>query len=137
MVMNRLHYWLHAKTQYDIHSPFVFEMYRDVLFARIDDATRRRHGIPRGDRFREVVYKCCDHYRLTVSDRQAGGIAQLTSPDTPLAIQVIDRPHATPAAEQEWQRLKSTPGYPVSIDLYDVSLLIHNPHLHPQAFLLR
>ena len=111
-------------------------MYREVLFASLDVETRRRHNIPRGDRFHEIVYKCCNHYRLQSSSRTPNH-THLSSPSSCLSILVVDRPHATPSAEREWERLKSDPDYPVSIDLYDVALLIHNPHLHPQHFLLR
>ena len=146
--MTRLYYWLHAQTQYNIHSPFLFEMYRDVLFARLDDATRRQHNLPRGDRFHEIIYKCCDHYHLAVSHQPQTVnhplSAQLSAPphpgldsDSRLSILVIDHPHATPVTEQHWEQLKSDPNYQVSVDLYDVALLIHNPHLHPQHFLLR
>ena len=141
--MTRLHYWLHAKTQYDIHSPFLFEMYREVLFASLDDETRRRHNIPHGDRFQELIYKCCRHYHLQVTNPQPNpqpstlNTSHLSPLTSHLSILLISRPHATRAAEDEWEQLKADPSYQVSLDLYDVALLIRNPHLHPQHFLLR
>ena len=38
--MTRLEYWIKADTQYRIHSPFLFEMYRKVLFAEVDNSLR-------------------------------------------------------------------------------------------------
>ena len=170
--MTRLHYWLHAQTQYNIHSPFLFDMYREVLFARLTPEERRRHAIPRHDRYRELLYKCCNHYHLqpatpspqqpTAPDRashsspklgevpqRGGGVCQtlLTPTHTfthshihtlnNLSILLLSRPHATPAAERQWETLKADPTYQVSLDLYDVALLIRNPHLTPQHLLLR
>ena len=167
MAMTRLHYWLHAQTQYNIHSPFLFDMYREVLFARLTPEERRRHGIPRGDRYRELLYKCCNHYHLqpatpspqqpTAPDRashsspklgevpqRGGGVCQtLLTPthfsifNSQFSILLVSRPHATPAAERQWETLKADPTYQVSLDLYDVALLIRNPHLTPQHLLLR
>ena len=67
-----------ADTQYGVHSPFVFEMYRKVLFASVgkDLRDRMRQGLtereaamvasaPRRDRaYHELVYKLRDHYGL-------------------------------------------------------------------------
>ena len=167
MAMTRLHYWLYAQTQYNLHSPFLFDMYREVLFARLTPEERRRHGIPRHDRYRELLYKCCNHYHLqpatpspqqpTAPDRashsspklgevpqRGGGVCQtLLTPtqfsifNSQFSILLVSRPHATPAAERQWETLKADPTYQVSLDLYDVALLIRNPHLTPQHLLLR
>ncbi len=132
--MTRLHYWLHAKTQYDIHSPFLFEMYREVLFARMSAADCHRLGIPRHDRCSQVAYKCCNHYHLApVASSQPGRLCE----GLQLSIFIVDRPHASHAAERQWETLKADPSYQVSLDLYDIALLIRNPHLHPQHLLLR
>ena len=153
MAMTRLHYWLHAQTQYNIHSPFLFDMYREVLFARLTPEERRRHAIPRHDRYRELLYKCCNHYHLEVAPDSQPAPVLLTStlltptqfstlnncqPDTgQFSILLLSRPHATPVAEQQWESLKADPTYQVSLDLYDVALLIRNPRLSPQHLLLR
>ena len=147
MAMTRLHYWLHAQPQYNLHSPFLFDMYREVLFARLTPEERRRHGIPRGDRYRELLYKCCNHYHLEVAADSQQPPVLLTPTHTfthshihtlnNLSILLLSRPHATPAAERQWESLKADPTYQVSLDLYDVALLIRNPHLTPQHLLLR
>ena len=147
MAMTRLHYWLHAQTQYNLHSPFLFDMYREVLFARLTPEERRRHAIPRHDRYRELLYKCCNHYHLEVAADSQPAPVLLTSTlltptqfsifNSPFSILILSCPHATPAAEQQWEHLKADPTYQVSLDLYDVALLIRNPHLTPQHLLLR
>ena len=78
--MTRLEYWIMADTQYRIHSPFVFDMYRKVLFAEVDKSLRDRmaEGMPeeavaamqtagrRERAYHEIVYKLRDHYGLKV-----------------------------------------------------------------------
>lgn len=141
--MTRLHYWLHAQTQYNLHSPFLFEMYREVLFAQLSPEERRRHGIPRHNRFRQLIFKCCDHYRLreTLLSPSLSLLSSLPSHDnaTPpaLSLLVVDHPHASPDDERRWQQLKNNPDHQVSLDLYDVALLIRNPRLSRQHLLLR
>ena len=63
--------------------------------------------------------------------------SQQPTANSQLSILLLSRTHATPAAEQQWEKLKADPDYQVSIDLYDVALLIRNPHLPRQHFLLR
>ena len=155
--MTRLYYWLHAQTQYNLHSPFLFDMYREVLFAPLTPEERRRHAIPRHDLYCELLYKCCNHYHLQPANSQQP-IAHSTlltptqpstlnncQPDTgqfsilnsQFSILLVSHPHATPAAEAQWEHLKANPTYQVSLDLYDVALLIRNPRLSRQHFLLR
>ena len=78
--MTRLEYWIKADTQYRIHSPFLFEMYRKVLFAEVDNSLRccMTKDLPaetaeliasaerRDKAYHEVVYKLRDHYGLKV-----------------------------------------------------------------------
>ena len=143
--MTRIYYWLHAQTQYNIHSPFLFEMYRDVLFAHLTDGERLRTGIARGDRYHEIIYKCCNHYQLAVVpnakpitlNSQLLTINSQLLTSSSLSILVVDRPHASRLDEQQWEQLKANPDYQVSVDLYDVALLIHNPKLSAQHLLLR
>jgi len=135
--MTRLYYWLHAQTQYNLHSPFLFDMYREVLFAPLTPEERRRHAIPRHDRYRELLYKCCNHYHLQPANSQQPTAHSTLLTNSQLSILLVSHPHATPAAEQQWESLKADPTYQVSLDLYDVALLIRNPRLSRQHFLLR
>ena len=71
--MTRIEYWIKAQTQYGVHSPFVFEMYRKVLFAHVDAAafhawTDQLPASLTSDhkcrRYLETVYKMQDYYYL-------------------------------------------------------------------------
>lgn len=138
--MNRWEYWLRADTQYRVHSPFVFDLYRKVLFARLDRTTRKRVCAPARDwrdrRFHELVYKLADHYGLTLLDND-GDIALLEGSVPVARVAVVRRPHRDARAEQLWRDLQADPTYRVSIDMYDAGVLLDNPKLHPQHFLLK
>ena len=152
--MTRLYYWLHAETQYGLHSPFLFEMYRRVLFARLTGEECRRHGIRPGDRYGELIWKCRDYYQLEAAEeapqatagttllvqqvQQKSSLAINGQPDSgQFSILIVDHPHGSEAAERGWERMKGDPSFHVSIDLYDVALLIRNARLSPQHLLLR
>ena len=132
--MNRLQFWLHARTRYSLHSPFLFDLYDRVLLARVEQG---REAVPRRDRrYRDMVYKMSDFFAMrTVS----------TTPDTTALAgsQVVDRaivvrcPHRSRQSEKEWETLCANANYNIAIDLFDVGLVLHNPHLLPQHFLLR
>lgn len=136
--MNRIEYWIKAKTQYEVHSPFVFDMYRKVLFARLSPEqkreVKRRHGS--SSTYCQLCYKLMDHYHLQQSS--VDGCVMLASSNSPLKVMLIDRPHRSRCQEAAWDELvKSHPDYQVAIDLYDAGLLIQYPKLHKQHFLLK
>lgn len=132
--MTRIAYLIKAQTQYDIHSPFVFSLYREVLFAPLPhDAVVPSLG--KGcRRYNELCYKLQRHFHLrplsassdTTLFQSFDGIGDFC---------VVNRPHRSRQNESQWSNLCKQ--YRVSIDLYDVGLLLSNPHLHPQHFLLR
>lgn len=132
--MNRLTYWLKAKTQYNIHSPFVFDLYNEVLFSRLDPHVTKLLDGSESLRFRELLYKL-EHSFFPVSVERDRGVATLMLTDE--VIVVVDRPHASRQSELDWDRLKSEECYRVSIDLFDVGLLFSDKRLHRQHFLLR
>lgn len=113
-------------------------MYRKVLFARLDRPTRRSVCASAGgwrDRlFHELVYKLTDHYSLRTI-RQQEGLVELEG-DIGRVI-VVRRPHRDSQAERRWCEWQADPSWRVSIDLYDAGLLLGNPRLHPQHFLLK
>ncbi|MBR0073104.1 MAG: hypothetical protein IJP95_04635 [Bacteroidales bacterium] len=64
--MNRLTYLLKGKTQYNLHSPFVFELYNEVLLPRTNSVQLKSNNL-RGlcKRNAALVYKIADHFAIT------------------------------------------------------------------------
>ena len=144
--MTRLEYWIKAQTQYRVHSPFVFELYRKVLFASVDSAAYNAFvaQLPadltsdrRCRRYIETVYKMQDYYHLRTvcidSDEAVleGGREGLEG------VKVVCRPHHCRARELRWMAQQGNAKYDVSIDMFDVGLLLTNPKLHRQRFVLK
>ena len=149
MKMTRLEYWIKAQTQYRVHSPFLFEMYRKVLFARVEpqallhfastlpplqaqvvlQAGRRRR------RYVETVYKVCDHYHLQIICFDAD--EAVLQGKEPQQVKVVCQPHRRRARELRWMAQQGNAKYDVSIDMFDVGLLLTNPKLHRQHFVLK
>ena len=147
--MNRIGYWILAQTQYRVHSPFVFDMYRKVLFAELDRATRSAvlaagqeacggAAVRRRDRcYHELVYKLRDHYGLRVVCYDGDEAVLEGDPASFGSLKVVCRPHRCRARELRWQSQQGNAKYNVSIDLYDAGILLSHPRLHPQHFLLK
>lgn len=133
--MTRLEYWIRAKTQYSVHSPFVFDLYREVLFAHIP-ATLLPDTSRNDRRYHALCYKLGDHFRLTTvsSSEQC---TELSGDKDFGKVLVVNHPHHDKASEQAWHQLCQTAPYLVAIDLFDVGILFSNPRLHRQYFLLR
>ena len=144
--MTRIEYWIKAQTQYRVHSPFVFEMYRKVLFAHVDADAYKAFAdqLPvdlasdrRCRRYIETVYKMQDYYHLRMvcfdSDEAVleGGSEGLEG------VKVVCRPHHCRARELRWMAQQGNAKYHVSIDMFDVGLLLTNPKLHRQRFVLK
>lgn len=138
--MNRLEYWIKAQTQYRVHSPFVFDMYRKVLFARLPHSIAQRLATEHGDqcrRYREMVYKLQDHYHLRTVCYDMDEAVLEGDPNTFGTLKVVSRPHGSRLRELRWQAQCGNTKYNVSIDLFDVGLLLSHPKLAKQHFLLK
>ena len=156
--MTRLKYWIVADTQYGVHSPFVFEMYRKVLFASVGKELRARMGegltevqaamvaaAPRRDReYHELVYKLRDHYGLSVVcyDEDEAVLQHTGNGGRPAAdgldtVKVVCRPHRNHARELRWRAQQGNEKYNVSIDMFDVGLLLMHCGQCRQHFVLR
>ncbi len=120
--MNRLQHFLRAKTLYNLHSPFVYHLYTEVLFSRAE-------GEPR-DRYEAVLWRLERHYG--VDSERRDGEAVLCCRDG--CFVVVDHPHRR---ETRWQELVEEPRFRVSIDLFSVGIVVDNPRLSRQCFLLR
>lgn len=132
--MNKVTYWLTAKTQYNIHSPFVFNLYNEVLFSRLDPAVARTLKGEGSKRYRQLVYKLEHYFHPQSIERQPGMVTMHLADEV---IVVVDSPHSSARDEAEWNRFKSDSRYKVSIDVYDAGLLFSDKRLHRQHFLLR
>ncbi len=138
--MNRLQYWIKAQTQYRVHSPFVFDMYRKVLFARLPKTLSQQVAKAHGSglrRYHELVYKLSDHYHLRPICYTEDEAVLAGGPGTFGTVKVVCRPHSCRLRELRWNAQCSNSQYNVSIDLYDVGLLLSHPKLHSQHFLLK
>ncbi|MBR1765992.1 MAG: hypothetical protein IJ745_03000 [Bacteroidales bacterium] len=120
--MNRLQHFLRAKTQFNLHSPFVYGLYTEVLFSRAG-------GAPKG-RFEEVVWRLERHYGVEAS--RLGSTATLRTSDGNFLV--VDHPHRD---ETRWQSFVDNPRFQATIDLFSVGLAVQNPRLSKQHFILR
>ena len=116
--MNRISHFLRAKTQYNLHSPFVFRLYTEVLFSRARG---------RGRSYEDVVWRLEEYYGLPHS-----GHPTLHTPDG--VMLVVDRPHIH---ETDWQALVASPDWQVTLDLYSCGIAVASSKLTKQHFLLR
>ena len=63
--MNRLAYILKAKTQYNLHSPFVFDLYNEALLPRVDSKKLKINTLSGQERRNAaLIYKLADHYAV-------------------------------------------------------------------------
>lgn len=132
--MNRLQFWLHARTRYSLHSPFLFDLYDRVLLARLEG---KREPVPRRDRrYRDMVYKMSDFFSMQVTETTDDRTVLVGEGVVKKAV-VVRRPHRSSVVEKQWYAMADTSDCNIVIDLFDVGLLIQNPHLRPQQFLLR
>lgn len=150
VMMHRWTYWLKAKTQYEVHSPMVFDMYRKVLFARLDETTRHRvlakapqvaegsHSHRRDRQYHEMVYKLKEHYGLTTVFYNADEAVLKGGEGSDFGtVKVVRRPHSDAIRELRWKAQQNNTKYRVSIDLYDTGLLLDCAKLHRQHFVLK
>lgn len=127
--MTRLRYWLTAKTRYNLHSPFLYDLYGQVLFAQAGAASGK-------NLYQQLVYKFSRYYGLTPTshdDHQT-----LFPPcETFQRLLIVNRPHRSTTAEKHLAQLYGDPAYNVSLDLYDAAVLFCRPSMHPQRYLLK
>ena len=136
--MNRIQYWFRARTRYNLHSPFLFALYDEVLLARLD--RRQAHvldGVGLRNRcYHALVYKMSDFYAMRREAVNADTTVLSGSGIVPRAM-LVRRPHRSSDAERQWRTLCDDPGYNIAIDLFDAGILLYNPRLRPQRWLLR
>lgn len=96
------------------------------------------HSDRRSRRYHEVVFTLADYYSMQPVSSD-DDITTLTAPIPPVESAVVmRRPHRSRKAEQQWETLCADKRYNIAIDLYDVGVVLYNPHLLlPQRWLLR
>ena len=117
--MNRISHFLRAKTQYNLHSPFVYRLYTEALFS---------HARGRGRSFEDVVWRLERYYNSIFNIQHS----TLSTPDG--LFLVVDHPHRH---EADWQAIVDNPDWQVTIDLYRCGIAVRSPRLSKQHFLLR
>ena len=136
--MNRLQFLLHAKSQYNIQSPFLFGLYSNVLSVRLDRHRLRSLGIGRRDRYAQLRFMLADHYHAAPCQPPsalAGADDVLLVPDGSFAA-LLRKPHRNAAAESRWMHLVNGPSATLAVDLFDTGLLFTSPKLSRQLLLL-
>lgn len=122
--MNRIKHFLLAKTQYNLHSPFVYKLYTEVLFSRPPA------GAPQGRDYQSILWRLEHHYG--VQALRLGGNATLNTADGDFLV--VDHPHRE---AERWRQIVDGSNYQVTLDLYTVGIAIASPRLTKQHFLLR
>ena len=114
--MNRISHFLRAKTQYNLHSPFVYRLYTEVLFSRCRG---------RGRSAEDVLWRLEEYYGLPHS-----GSSTLHTADGTFTV-VADT--GSPA----WEAIVASGDWQVTLDLYRCGVAVSSPRLSKQHFLLR
>jgi hypothetical protein len=122
-----LYYLIRAKGRHGTHSPFVYDFVEQV--AESNDTAALS-----GDKYERLLTRLGGYYHCNVIELPA------SAPDTwvellqehedaLLAGQIIaiHGIHQTEAHTQAWQALRATPSAKMSIDLYEIGLLLSRP----------
>ena len=115
--MNRISHFLRAKTQYNLHSPFAYRLYTEVLFSYAPG--RRRSA-------EDVRWRLERYYGSTfIGDRlnTADGV-----------FLVVDHPHKK---EDVWNTIVAGTEWQTTFDLYSCGIAVQSSKLSKQHFLLR
>lgn len=120
--MNRLQHFLRAKTQFNLHSPFVYGLYTEVLFSRAE-------GAPRG-RYEGALWRLERHFGVAAVRSACEAAFSCSDGD----FLVLDHPHRR---EDRWRAVVDDERWQVTLDFFDYGIAVHNPRLSRQHFILR
>lgn len=140
--MTCLKFILTAKTQYNIQSPFLFELYSEVISPTLDKALLNQLNINPRDRIAQLQYKLHNHYNIQPIEWSAySSLADIPGTQAALPAEnniiLFPIPHKNKSTEKAWQNLHSQPWVSLSVDLYYAGLAFTSPKLSKQHFLLR
>ena len=89
-------------------------------------------------RFHELRYKFEDYFSLRLEREWPEPHSVLLEGDGEVRrVMIVCGPHKSRAAEREWALMCADEGFQVSVDMFDVGVLIANSRLHRQHFILR
>lgn len=140
--MKRLLHYIIAKNQYNIQSPFLYDLYCNVISARMSSSQIEEAGLARSDRFGQLCHKLADHYHALPYDKHYFGMTEhlelniMTMSDGSI-ICAAEGIHRSKKSEQEWQAIVKEPKVTLSVDLYDYGIVFTSRKLSKQHFLLR
>lgn len=135
--MNRFGFILKAKTQYSIQSPFLFDLYSNVVAPRLDRRFASTHGIDSRDRYAQILFKISDHYRATDISLGEWSLDDLLRTPDGNCIGLVRQPHSNKIREAEWSHLVADPRVTLSVDLFHTGLIFTSSKLSKQHWLLR
>lgn len=164
--MNYLSYLLKAKTRYNLHSPYLFSFYNEIIASKIN----RDIIFPPLDKGEQIIYKIINTFQpqhifisKDIPTERIKNIATKASEKTPnySCLHTIDcaiinhewdeikkhiclnsiiiqyHPHADIRAGKTLEALKSDPEITVTMDIYHIVIALSQPNLHKQNFILR
>ena len=135
--MNRLQYILTAKTQYDIQSPFLYELYSRVLNTRISKNECARLGLSGNDRYSLLCYKLMDYYEALPAVRPELDVDDFLMSNKVGGIALLRSPHKDRQSEARWAAIIQNEEVTLSVDLFDVGIVFFNKNLSRQCVVLR
>ena len=135
--MNRLSFILQAKTQYNIQSPFLFDLYSNVIIPKVGKNLLHGSGIKNTEKVDQMLFKLMDHYgAVYVKEKKMNVDYELVYNDG-AHIGLMVKPHKSIDREKEWARLVKEQIVTLSVDLFDIGLVFTSPKLSKQHWLLR
>lgn len=137
--MTRFQYILKAKDGYSIQSPFVYDLYYNVLTARLDKECMRMNHLSGRDIHSQLLYKILDHYNareIEDTDTWLSTDKTIVMPDGSM-IGLLYAPHSDKEREKLWEEIWRNHEVTVSVDIYHTGIIFSSKKLSKQHFLLR
>lgn len=129
MMVQRLRYWLKAKTRHGVHSPFVFDF--------IEKALRPANGLS----LEERINRYFDGFLMVMIDsEELNEVVTIPEGSHPGAsiILLVRNPHTTAQTTEDWKKLHQNTAVTLSIDLFSCGLLFFSPQFkEKQHFVVR
>ncbi|MBP5547443.1 MAG: hypothetical protein J6X58_00945 [Bacteroidales bacterium] len=135
--MNRIRFILTAKTQYNIQSPFLYELYSCVITPKLDRGTREKYNIVNGDSFEELLFKISNHYNARRVNSTLWNAEYVAVVEDGSLIGAVKSPHKNKETEKEWNKIVTKKEVTLSVDCYKYGLFFTSNKLSKQHILLK